>query len=230
MQRTKQVWKKLPGNMDTLNMNTIFYSDNEFGIPTIDKDLFVPEWVIPAKQRIQSDRDVSNGAIHFFVDDYHFETMWNRTNQTLSIMQRIGRAFSPDFSIYTEYPVAAQIWNTYRNRWLGRYWQMNGISVIPTITWGDERSYDFCYLGVPKGSNVAISTVGANMDKDKEAQRLFVKGFEEMLKRIEPNKVLVYGEVSPIKLEDYCDVKWYPSYWKTLRDVVAQKKKATPEE
>ena len=31
-----------------------------------------------------------------------------------------------------------------KNRWGGAYWQSSGLTVIPTISWGDERSFEFC--------------------------------------------------------------------------------------
>lgn len=37
------------------------------------------------------------------------------------------------------------------NRWCGAYLQSKGIRVIPTINWGTEKSFDFCFAGVPKG-------------------------------------------------------------------------------
>ncbi len=34
-----------------------------------------------------------------------------------------------DFSMYTEMPVALQLYNCFRNRWTGAYLQQNGITV-----------------------------------------------------------------------------------------------------
>lgn len=221
--RTVNSWKRLPGNFDALNTFNLFGSDNDYGIPTLRKDYFVPEWLLPVKQRVSGDVDMKKGAVHFFVDDYHFEHVWTRPVQTLPLVKKTGRALTPDFSLYAEYPKVLQVWNTYRSRWIGCYWQSNGIEVLPSVTWADERSYEFCFAGIEKGSIVAISTVGAN--RPKEVRELFIAGFEKMVEVIEPELVLAYGEAAPIKLEDYVKVQWYPSYWKTMRDIVAKKKK-----
>ncbi len=83
------------------------------------------------------------------------------------------------------------IWNVYRSRLLGHFWQENGMTVIPTVSWADEDSFDFCFDGLPKHTTVAVSTVG--VIKDKEAHEIWNKGFSEMLKRVKPAKILLYG-------------------------------------
>lgn len=223
--RTAHKWKKMPGNVDKLHTSQIFESSNEYGIPDLKNDQFVPEWLLPVKQRVQynkTEEEMKKGAVHFFVDDYHFEHIWTRPEQTFSLVQRTGNALTPDFSLYTDWPIVAQLWNTYRNRWMGAFWQSRGIKVIPSVSWSTKESYKFCFLGIEKGSNVAISTVGVN--RDPEVKKLFIAGFEEMVKQIEPKTILVYGEKAPLTIEDYAETRWYPSYWKTMRDIVTKKK------
>ena len=48
-------------------------------------------------------------------------------------------------------PFAMQIYNQYRKHWLAAYWQLNGITVYPTISWSDENSYEWCFDGEPRG-------------------------------------------------------------------------------
>ena len=220
--RTSHRWKSKPGSFDALNTFTVFESSNRYGIPDIRKDEFIPKWLIPVKQRVGYDEEMMlEGAVHFFVDDYRYEVVWNRPQSILKTVKQCGRALSPDFSLYVDDPVALQIWNTYRSRWVTRYWQSQGIEVIPSVTWSDDKSYEFCFLGIPRNSIIAVSTVGAC--SNKEVEELFVAGFKEMLKQLTPKKVLVYGETTPIEFEGLVDVKWYPSYWKTMRDIVSKK-------
>ena len=63
----------------------------------------------------------------------------------------------------------------------------------PTISWSDENSYEWCFDGEPRGGIVAVSSVGTQ--KSKESQRLFLRGYEEMVKRLEPTWVIFYGKV-----------------------------------
>ena len=88
-------------------------------------------------------------------------------------------------------PRPMQIWNHYRNQWMGAYWQSKGITVIPTVGWSDEQSFDFCFDGVPREATVTISTFGCW--RDKIARDLFMKGYERMLEVLNPQMVLVYG-------------------------------------
>lgn len=211
-------WMSVPGNFDKLNASMIFEASNSLGIPTIKKEEFIPDWMVPYGQRIRSSKEVGQGAVHTFLDDHRFEHLWGRPIDTLTAIEKIGGALSPDFSLYTNFPIAMQIWNVYRSRWLGAYWQTKGIKVIPTISWSDERSFDFCFLGVEKGSHVAISTVG--VVRRKEAHEPFKKGFFQMLSVIEPSLVLCYGEASPLKMEEYTNIRWYPSRWKGIRNAL----------
>ena len=129
--------------------------------------------------------------LHFFLDDYQFYRVWNKLKGNGEIIKEFAGALSPDFSLYLDYPISLQIYNTYRNRYCGAYWQSLGVKVIPTIGWSDERSFDFCFEGVEKGGIVAVGTVGV-MNDDK-AKKLFLQGYNEMMKRLEPKKVLIYG-------------------------------------
>lgn len=171
---------------DPLNLNKFeFETDNKFGIPTILKENVKVDKLIPF---IDKDRD---GWCHFFLDDYRFERVWNNPLRYIDLLRQFEGVFSPDFSLYRDWPLAIQIWNTYRNRWCGVFWQMHGIKVIPTISWSDNRSYEFCFLGVEKGSTVAISTVGVM--KNKESLKFFRKGYDEMIRRIQPEQIIIYG-------------------------------------
>ena len=98
-----------------------------------------------------------------------------------------------DFSTYTDMPLAMQIYNHYRKHWLAAYWQLHGMTVYPTISWSDERSYDWCLDGEPVGGIVAVSSVGTQ--QSKESKRLFLRGYEEMMKRLNPSWVIFYGKV-----------------------------------
>ena len=96
---------------------------------------------------------------------------------------------TPDYSAYTNMEPWVVEENVRHNLWVGAWLQYLGVKVIPTVTWADERTYDICFNYIEKGSVVAISTVG--IIKNKE---LFLKGFNEMIKRIKPSLILVRGK------------------------------------
>lgn len=109
------------------------------------------------------------------------------------MLSKFSYVLSPDFSLYTDFPKALQIYNHYRKHWLASYWQENGIKVIPTICWSTQDSFEWCFDGEPTQSCVAISSVGSANSKAKK--KLFLDGYNEMLKRLEPTQIIFYGKV-----------------------------------
>jgi len=162
------------------------------------------------------------GAIHFFTDDYRFEAAWNNPDRQLKRWHDAAILCSPDFSLYRDHPLALQLWNTYRNRFMGRRFVEAGRVCIPTIGWSDEASYDFCFRGVEHRSAVIISTVGTQ-GSDEETKRLFLSGYEEMVRRIRPELVFVHGERVPDDILDLTPVKRLPAYQAQMRNKIAPK-------
>lgn len=127
-------------------------------------------------------------AVHFFIDDYRFERVWNRPEYYAA--KYAGKILlSPDFSLYADYPRILQKWNLYRSRWLTCYFSSVGIRVIPVATWGLEDSYEYCFDGLPEGSVVAISTRGCRYCKEE-----FSNGVDAMMERVNPGLVLCCGD------------------------------------
>ncbi len=127
-------------------------------------------------------------AVHFFIDDGKFRAVYE--NYNISQLKKLAQykyVLTPDFSVRVDMPLPIQIYNVFRSRWCGAHWQNYNIKVIPTISWSDERSYEFCFDGIEKGSTVAISTLGC-----KKSERLFMKGYNAMLKTIEPELIICY--------------------------------------
>ncbi len=217
MTRTSHRWQHKPGNYDTLHATHLFSSGNKYGIPDLHHAPVsqIPDWLVPYRQRIRVNEPLDDGAVHFFLDDYRFETTWSRPWKALAALRPYTTLLTPDFSLYRDWPLMLQLWNVYRNRWCGRFWQEQGFTVIPAISWSTAVSYDFCFLGVPRRSVVAVSAVGVKLDEPL-AYRLFVDGFQEMVERLEPNVVLSYGQV-PALCRELVEVVTYPTRWTTIR-------------
>jgi hypothetical protein len=130
-----------------------------------------------------------NMTVHFFLEDSQFDEVWNNPPRQLRKLSQYAQLLSPDFSVYTDMPEPLQIYNTFRNRWCAAYWQYNCQVVIPTITWGLENTFDFCFDGIEEGCTVAVSTVGALDNRDA-----FIAGYREMCARIKPEAVINYGK------------------------------------
>lgn len=142
-----------------------------------------------AKSTAASDKH--GKACHFFIDDYQFERLWTSPARYVDILRDFECVLTPDFSLYLDMPRPMMQWNRYRSQALGFYWQCQGLSVVPTLTWGDEDTFDFTFEGMPEGGTVAVSTVGVK--KDKEAQKFWCAGMSEALRRTKPARVFLYG-------------------------------------
>lgn len=217
MTRTSHRWQSKPGSFDTLHAAHLFPAGNRYGIPDLlpTSTGRLPAWLVPYRQRTRANQPLDDGAVHFFLDDYRFETVWSRPVKALEALAPYPTLLSPDFSLYRDWPLTLQLWNTYRNRWCGRFWQAQGFRVIPAVSWSTVESYDFCFLGLPRRSVVAVSAVGVNLTDPLEHQ-LFTAGFKELLRRLEPLVVLSYGPL-PAVCHEQVEVVTYPTRWTNIR-------------
>jgi hypothetical protein len=132
--------------------------------------------------------------LHFFEDDYKFERIWRDPHRYLSRIQAYGGVISPDFSVYREMPLLQQMYNIFRSRVIGQWLSRNGVIVVPNIRWGDERTYDCCFDGLPKNSVLAIGTHGCA--KHIDDRRCLFDGLMIMRERLQPKAIVVYGSSS----------------------------------
>ena len=107
----------------------------------------------------------------------------------------------PDYSLFGDFPVALQIFNVYKSRLCSEWIKNNsGAIVIPNIRWTFDYSYSFCFDGIMKGSNIAISILG--QIRDKENRKMFYDGFKTVIERIEPKMIVVYGFVTESNFDE----------------------------
>ena len=132
-------------------------------------------------------------GVHFFLKDYQFSRIWTSPDIYTDMLKKFRFVCTPDFSMYTDFPIALQINSHYRKHWLGAYWQKKGITVIPTICWSDIRSFEWCFDGEPSNGVVAVSSVGTQLNQ--RAKSLFLLGFEQMVSRLQPKMVLFHGRI-----------------------------------
>lgn len=155
--------------------------------------------------------------VHFFLYDYRFERVWKSPDDDIERLSRYRAVLSPDFSMYLEMAPVMQLYNVFRNRWCGAYWASKGIRVIPSVNWGDENTFDFCFEGIEKGSTVAVSTYMASEHDNRQDQKeWFMAGYNEMLRRIEPEKIICYNTPFPEMQGDIVYVDYELSSWKYM--------------
>ena len=164
------------------------------------------EWQIPIVERQEIDLDTvhliaysdirSNDSVvnrqkgvHFFIDDYRFEGVYRNPEQSLGRLSQYRFLLTPDYSTYSDMNYWRQLESVAHSRWVGAFWQDQGQIVIPTISWSDRKSFEFCFDGVEKHSIVAIGMIGCKRSKNE-----FMYGYNEMLNHLEPDAIICFGK------------------------------------
>lgn len=187
------------------------FTKDRWQMPIIHKTDFVPTDMIGFKY-VMADTSETKVGVHCFIDDYQIERLWNRPDEYIEVLRPYECFLSPDFSLYMDMTMPTKIWNTYRSRLIGAYYQAQGITVIPTVNWAQPETYDFAFSGLEKGGTIAVSTIGCKQDPD--CVKMWVDGMTEALKRLKPKTILMYG--GKIKGIDFdfgkANVVWYENH------------------
>lgn len=138
---------------------------------------------------VKHETEDMDATVHFFEADECFDEVWKNPSAYIDELKQYRQVMTPDFSMYYDMPLVLQLINTFRSRWCGVYWQEHGLTVIPTIGWSDDWSFEFCFDGIETGSVVAVSTLGV-----RDCETGFMTGFEEMCKTIDPEVVICYDQ------------------------------------
>lgn len=160
-----------------------------YQMPTIESETHIPKGLMGFNYALTSG-DYSKG-IHFYVDDYQFERIWNDPHKYISILRDYDCVLTPDFSLYMDMPISMKIWNVFRSRLIGQMMQDEGLTVIPTVSWAEPETFDFAFDGLPEGGVMSISTVGVK--QNEHAMEIWKAGTTELIKRKKPSALLVYG-------------------------------------
>lgn len=188
----------------------LFNGIGEYDIPQIESIQFNNAEFIGFNYA-RNAKEPENKAVHFFLDDYQFTRVWTEPDRYIPMLQRFKYVLTPDFSLYTDFPKPLQIYNHYRKHWIGAYWQMYGINVIPTICWSDQKSFEWCFDGEPTQSVVAVSSVGTQNNKEKK--QCFLDGYHEMVGRLQPTQIIFYGRVPDECKENIIHIKQFSEKW-----------------
>lgn len=190
-----------------------FEGDGKYDIPKLEPVYELPkikEWI--GFNYVLSDDKPEGKAVHFFIDDYQFERLWNNPDRYIDKLKQYVCVATPDFSPYGDMPLATQIFNIYRKNWVGAYLQQHGVTVIPTVRAStDERSLEFYLDGFPKESIVLISNMWTN---DKETKEYFMREYQTMVDKLNPSKIFMYGKrMDELKenieyIETFTDKRW----------------------
>ncbi|MDE7453449.1 MAG: DUF4417 domain-containing protein [Clostridia bacterium] len=165
--------------------------DGQYQIPFIKKQDIDMDTISLLSYTNAKNNDAENAykTIHFFTYDWLFDKVYDKAFDEIEKLKQYYALLSPDFSIFTDMPKALQIYSVFKNRWCGAFWQSLGLRVIPTISWGDKSSFEFCFDGVEQGSVVAVCTYYRENNEEE-----FMLGYNRMLEVIKPSSVVCYDE------------------------------------
>jgi hypothetical protein len=158
-------------------------------MPIIKKCTYIPKDLISFNYA-KTSKEYEKG-VHFYVDDYQFERIWNAPHDYVDILRQFDCILTPDFSLYTEMPLPMQIWNVYRSKMVGQIMQDYGLTVIPTLQWCREDSFEFAFDGIEPGGVVSVSTIGVKQQPN--AKKIWTAGMDEAMRQLKPKAVVVYG-------------------------------------
>lgn len=177
--------------------------DGYFEFPKIRTSSQLPDRVITFSKAMARTWNDFDCWIMFYEHDVKFERLWHNPKQYLAKLKKFKGIISPDFSLYRNMPLCMQMWNTYRGRAIAVWLQNNGVEIIPNVRFNDERTYEFCFDGIEKFKTVAVGTHGCiknRIDKD-----YFKDGLAEMVRRLSPRTIIVYGAAPDDIFKKYQD-------------------------
>lgn len=84
---------------------------------------------------------------------------------------------------------------------------------FPVVSWSTPESYSFCFEGLPQKSVLALGTNGCISGEINKYY--FRKGYYEMLSRLNPTKVIIYGR-KPMEFKQN-NILFIESYSQTMK-------------
>jgi len=134
-----------------------YLSNNLYDIPTLLMDLQGSSIQNPCKPYGADSRDKKGvGTYHFYVDDYRFESIWDKPNNIVDSGCLV--VVEPNLSLYNTTPISYGLFLLFKKRWIARYLQSFNIEVFVDLN-VNPKFAEYNLLGVPEGWN-AYATRG----------------------------------------------------------------------
>lgn len=141
-------------------------------------------------QNLRLNHNNSQHIVFMFREDKYLKRYWEDPLKYIPRLQSAACVTTPDFSVDPKMDDEEYRHEIYKARWLGCFWQDAGICCLPTAMWTTEEKYDLCFSSIPYGSIVVVSTLGAGSNATE-----FLNGYNELMRRIQPPLVIVYGDM-----------------------------------
>lgn len=141
-----------------------------------------------------------NGAVHFYIDDYRFTGMymWGHISQFTENVAPYKMVIAPDFSVFLDQSRTLNLFQLYQNRVVTAYWQSVGLQVIPSVSWGNADSFEYCFDGLPQNSILSIGGLGNS--HHASMLKLWEYGVNLTIERLHPTALIIYGTPKQLNL------------------------------
>lgn len=171
----------------------IFDGVGEYDIPELKPTHFDGNCEFISFNCAANTKDREKKGVHFFIDDYQFNRLWTNIDRYVDMLSQFKYVMTPDFS------------HTQTSRKLSRYTIITANIGLGRICKKQECRLFLQYHGVRRillngalkvrqsDGTVAVSSVGCMNSKAKK--ELFLAGYEEMVKRLQPKSIIFYGTV-----------------------------------
>lgn len=185
-------------DQNVLNIErSLFDGVGKYDIPQLQPTTVIPdikEWV--GFNYVLSDKNPEGKAVHFFLNDYQFERIWNNPEKYIERLSKYAAVTAPDFSIYDYMPMALKIYNHYRKLWVAKIFQESGLTVIPTFrtTITESDFDDICCDGMPVGGTYIISSIYTNTSRE-DKEKVFKRQYDILTNKLNPCKCYIYGKL-----------------------------------
>ena len=87
-----------------------FKGEGIFEIPVVKKQHVNVETVtlIGYDHVKPEEKEFTNAMVHFFLDDYKFEVLWNNPEPRIKKLAQYRAVLTPQYSLYTEMPIRSE--------------------------------------------------------------------------------------------------------------------------
>ena len=197
------------GPIQTFINPAILYDGlTELGIPELSKDNLAtpdiaPRFTYPDEPLDKAyhcytqsfSEEYDPGCIGFYTEDHKFECVYDQAVDFVewALGMNPKCLIGPDFSCYTHYPFAKNIWALYRARWCTRFWQDNGLNVIPNVPILDGAPYKlsikYSLETLPTRATLAIQ---CRTNEQKAAEGL-TKWVNKIIEVCKPECLVMYA-------------------------------------
>jgi len=144
-------------------------------------------------------------VVAFYCDDQRFEQFWQRPHVFTAklLNSNVPIAISPNFSLWPDTPLALAIFNTYRSRYLGRYFQEAGLKVIPDVHGiTHDPTLQWCLAGIPPHPPAIAYQIQAGQKTLSSIHRI-KQALKQYISKLKPSQLLLYvGETAEDILQD----------------------------